>query len=188
MRPLIDQQTQAHLDRISDLSMCCGNPDHLSAENAARALNEGKPAYWFKGRFSASALVVSAAGYEGSLTRTMIAYIDQDNEKVRNGLKSASDIDAVLDGIIPLNDAAVEELALLYRYQSTFRDDLAGRERQAIYNPWFIKGMDLATRAVWEVRYAACQRRFEERRLNALPDANHPALALVLAAAQVEVA
>lgn len=184
MRQLTDH-LKAHLDRIHDLSLCLNNPDEPTARNMAQRLVDGLPAYWYRGQASAASRIVSEVD-DVCLITVMTGFIDAENQKLRQGLTKATDIDATLDNIIPLNHAAVEELNLLYRLQSTFRDDLADRERAAIYSPFFIDGMDAATRAVWQTRYAACQRRWEERYAASLKDAHHPVLDLVAVAAQIE--
>lgn len=180
MRPLIDPQTQAHLDRVIDLATSRRNYiDGAGARRAAQNLTSGQPAYWYRGRFSAASFVGSDANRVG-LKEALLYFADTHEH--------FSITEDILDHLIPLNAPAIDEMDLAYRLQSTFREDLDRRERDAIYDPWYQPGIKLATRCSWNDEYEAIQARFEERRLNALPDASHPALALVLAAAQVEVA
>lgn len=190
MRQQIDH-LKAHLDRIHDLSHCLNNPDEPTARNMAQRLVDGLPAYWYRGQASAASRIVSEVD-DVSLITVMTVYIDSENQKLRQGLTKATDIDGTLDSIIPLNQPAIDELSLLYRLQSTFRDDLADRERAAIFNPFFIENMDLATRAVWQVRYEGCQQRWADRRDEeyearnaALKDAQSPVLDLAKVAVAI---
>lgn len=169
-----------HITRIRDLSQCLNNEDYLGMETEADNLVSGKPAYWYRGRTSAAMWVVW-----GSRT-------DEANHSFLKALETfvsrKPTIDVVgdiLDNVIPLNDAAVAELQLCYRLQSTFCDDLKDRERQAIFDPEFFPRMGAATRAVWAVLYEQCQRRWAERYHATLKDAQSPVLDLVKAAVAV---
>lgn len=153
MNPTDDPRT-AHLARIRDLGTCQDNRDDLNAENAARNLIADVPAYWHRGRTNAAAYVAENANRAGSMLRAIADWAD-----AHPGTYIAS----ILDKTIPLNAAAVEELEFCYRLQSTHRDDLAGRERRAIFNPVYFPHMNPATRAIWDETYAACQRRFDAR-------------------------
>lgn len=186
-----DLERAPHIARINDLSLCLNNPDGATRDVMASRLVDGLPAYWYRGQGSAASRIVSQID-DDSLITVMVGYIDRENEKLRQGLTKATDIDATLDGIIPLNQPAIEELSLLYRLQSTFRDDLADRERKAIFDPFVIDGMDMATRAIWQTRYEACQQRWADRRDEeyearnaALPDAQSAVLDLAKVAVAI---
>ncbi len=155
---------EQHLDRIRDLSLCLNNEDSLGAEHEARNLIEARPAYWFRGQTSPAAALVCMSRcveHNHSLLKAAEAFAERHTQH---------DLVDVYDGIIPLNEAAVDELMLCYRLQSTFRDraELADRERAAIFNPVFFPRMRQEMRDEWERVYEGCQQRWADRRDDAV--------------------
>ena len=122
-----------HLQRLHDLSLCLNNRDDITIAQTVRNLEEGKPAYWYRGRTSGATWVVDLSHVHGSFLKALEVFIER-----KPNLRIIED---VLDNVIPLNASAVNELALCYRLQSTFRDDLADRERRAIFDPEYFPGM-----------------------------------------------
>jgi len=170
---------QDHLSRIADLSLCLNNRDTLGAEIEARNLSAGHPAYWYRGRTSAAMWVVELSRCEEhnfSFLRALEAFIER---------HPRINVLEILDGVIPLNEEAVHELSIAYRFQSSFRDDLADRERKAIFDPEYFPGMDAEMRARWEAQYAECQYRWEQRYVAGLKDVSSPKAALAVALATV---
>lgn len=156
-----DPTRKALLERIEDLGRCCANLDSIDADHVAGNLGVGIPAYWYRGDRTGAASVVRlshSAEHNFSFLKALEAF---------HARHPAYGVLEVLDGVIPLNAAAIDELTLCYRLQSTFRDDLAGRERQAIYDPHYQRHMSDEMREVWRERYGECQRRFEERQRDA---------------------
>jgi hypothetical protein len=149
---------EQHLARITDLSLCLNNGDSLSAETEARNLIEGRPAYWHRGQFTAAGMLVflsRCAEHNHSLLKACEAYVERHPNR---------DLVDALDGVIPLNQPAIDELQFCYRLQSTFRDDLADRERTAIFNPVFFPHMSQESRDRWQAQYEGAQRRWADRR------------------------
>lgn len=124
-----------HHQRVSDIADCRRNPDGISIDNAARNLMDDKPAYWSMPGGSSlglSAQISSLANFHGSLKTAMMEKADS---LAGRNIDIARD---VYDKLIPLNMMAVEELDLLYRAQSTFRErfQLLNREETAITHPF----------------------------------------------------
>lgn len=159
MTILLDDHTRrAHIERITDLATCLDNRDDLCAENMARNLSMGVPAYWYRGWTNAASYIVEDAGRAGSLLTALIAFAERHPH---------DDLASHLDKVIPLNQPAVRDLSLCYRLQSTFREDaeLRDRERQAIRGAVYLPHMSAEVRARWAAEYASIQRRFEARRI-----------------------
>lgn len=174
-----DPVLKPHVERILDLATTRRNYSTTDAVKAAENLRDGKGAYWFRGQFSAASFVATDANFNGSLIRALVTFADQH--------KRVSLAEDVLDNIIPLNQAAIDEMQLAYRLQSTFRDDLDTRERDAIFDPYFMPGLSLKSRREWAEEYEAVQARFSERaaeNLNARP-VTSPAAALAIAATNI---
>lgn len=174
---------EQHIARIRDLSLYLNNEDSLGAYSEAHNLADGRPAYWHRGQFSpASALVALSRCVEHnhSLLKAAEAFADRHTQH---------DLVDVYDGIIPLNEAAVDELMLCYRLQSTFRDraELADRERKAIFDPVFFPRMRQEMRDEWERLYEGCQQRWADRRDDAVEARKgiSPAAAMALTMATI---
>lgn len=149
-----------HIQRLHDLSVCLNNEDTLGWEAEARNIEADRPAYWYRGQTSPASWLVEMSRCEEhnfSLLKAAEAFADRHTEH---------DLVDVYDGVIPLNEAAVRELSLCYRLQSTFRDDdeLRDRERQAIFDPVFFPRMSDEMRARWQSQYEGCQQRWADRR------------------------
>lgn len=154
----MDLSRDDQINRLRDLSFCLNNSDDLLIEAIANNLMSGHPAYWFRGRTSGATWVVELANckdHNRSFLKALEVFVER---------KPTVDVLEILDNVIPLNEAAVHELSLCYRLQSTFRDDLADRERQAIFDPETFPHMDAAMMAVWETQYEAIQQRWANRR------------------------
>lgn len=149
-----------HIQRLHDLSLCLNNEDSIGWEAEATNLAEDRPAYWFRGQTSpASWLVMLSRCEEHDYSLLKAAEVFADRHP-------RYDMVDVYDGVIPLNDAAVRELSLCYRLQSTFREDaeLRDRERQAIFDPVFFPRMSDEMRDRWQRQYEGCQQRWADRR------------------------
>jgi hypothetical protein len=149
-----------HIQRLHDLSLCLNNEDSLGWEVEARNLEADRPAYWYRGQTSPASWLVEMSRCEEhnrSLLKAAEAFADR---------HTSHDMVDVYDAVIPLNEAAVRELGLCYRLQSTFRDDaeLRDRERKAIFDPVFFPGMADEMRGRWQSQYEACQQRWADRR------------------------
>jgi hypothetical protein len=166
-----------HIQRLHDLSLCLNNRDDITIAQTVRNLEEGKPAFWYRGRTSGATWVVDLSHAHGSFLKALEAFVAR---------KPNVDVLEILDGVIPLNAEAVHELALAYRLQSTFRDDLADRERRAIFDPEYFPGMSDEMRGRWAARYQECQQRWAEARLADMDRGVGKTAALAIALANID--
>ena len=159
-----------HIQRLRDLGECLKNRDDVTIEQQVRKIMAGQPAYWFRGRTSGATWVVELSAcdeHNHSFLKALEAFVER---------HPGVTVLEILDGVIPLNAEAVHELQLCYRLQSSFRDNLADRERKAIFDPEFYPRMDPEMRARWAAEYEVIQRRWDARHAGVSPKA-----ALVLA-------
>lgn len=164
MHPMTPEEARtAHLQRLRDLADCRRNHDDISAENAVRNLIAGTPAYWCMAN-SPTSLPAYATQLANSGQSLLSAMQRMEPDTMARRIDIAT---AIYDQIIPLNDAAVAELELCYRMQSTFRDDIRQREERAIMEPWHPERQSDNSRAFWSDLHDKAQQRFQERKRDA---------------------
>lgn len=145
------------MSRITTIAEALDNADTGAAQDGERNLGLDRPAYWHTGSaLSHSGALIQSANFYGSLTYAVDTALPP--VAWRDGGHRAA---AVFDAIIPLNEAAVDELAALYvSHSGTFRaaHELRVRERRYVLGAW---PKDRPSALVnWNVRKAA-QARWE---------------------------
>lgn len=113
--------------RIAGLAYHFGNADSLAMEAAAKNGANGCAAFWH----SASGSNDVVGGFLFYLAQTQDVVRAWEAEEAAFRRPSRMRDEAMLDRLLPLNDAAVRSLALAYRELSTFRTDLFTRTMDA---------------------------------------------------------
>lgn len=155
---------QVHLQRCRDIADCRRNRDDLSIENAVRNIMAGKPAHLSMAGGSALGASCALAATANSVASLFASLDKLASFYAVRGVDIAS---VLLDKLIPLNAAAIDELELCYRLQSTFRDraEIVDRERKAIMDPWWPTQWTDSESSAWGYSedYRAAQDRYTAR-------------------------
>lgn len=128
--------TDPNLSRLADLQDVFCNHDTGSAADAVRNIGLGRPAYWHIGSAGdhSSSGIINAANFYGTL-----AYAIETAGPLTDKRFATGEGQSILDRYIPLNEAAVTELAALYVSKAgSFRPahELRARERRFVLGAW----------------------------------------------------